>query len=50
VNVTAGEWIVEALQLIEHSTHLKLFGYALALAVLLRAIAKLIAVLRHRPA
>jgi len=48
VNVTAGEWIVEALQLIESSTHIKLMGYALALAVLLHAIARLIAVMRKR--
>jgi len=41
-------WIVEALQLIEASTHIKLMGYALALAVLLRAIARLVAVLRQR--
>jgi len=46
VNITPGEWIVETLQLIESSTHIKLMGYALALAVLLRAIAKVIAVLR----
>jgi len=37
-----------ALRFIEGSTHIKLMCYALVSAVLLRAIAKLIAVLRKR--
>jgi len=39
---------MEALQLIESSFHFKLMGYALSLAVLLYAIARVIAVLRKR--
>jgi len=40
--------ITVTLRVIENSTHIKLMCYALVSAVLLRAIAKLIAVLRKR--
>jgi len=46
VDFKTGDWIVEALKLIEASTHIKLMGYALTLAALLHAIAKLVAALR----
>jgi len=37
-NESPGEWIVEALQLIESSTHLKIMAYGLVIAALIYAI------------
>jgi len=41
VNFNFGEWIVEALKVIEQSVHLRNMGYGLVLAVILYAISLL---------
>jgi len=41
-----GGWVVEALNVIESSTHLKLIAYGLTLAVIMRAVARFLLALK----
>lgn len=45
MNFNVGEWIVEALKVIESSRHLRIMAYGLVLAVVLHALASLLAVI-----
>lgn len=45
MNFNFGEWIVEALKLIENSRHLKIMAYGLVLGFVLHGLASLVAAL-----
>ena len=46
MNFNLGEWIVEALKIIEHGKHARVMAYGLVLAVVLHAVAALISAFR----
>jgi len=45
MNFNPGDWIVEALRVLESSRHLKIMAYGLVLAAVLHAIASVLGVL-----
>ncbi|MFC3338812.1 hypothetical protein [Paracandidimonas soli] len=45
MNFNLGEWIVEALKIIESSKHLKVMVYGLVFSVVLHAVASLLSAL-----